>query len=189
MTDRPKKLTSVVEEVELEVPPPPHELPLPLLLAERLAPAPLCQGEEARHEPQRDLSDERFDVLGTGDGGGSWCGNYLVRRFGGWVARMHGELESGIIADEFRQERGRKLLCTAVFNTATKEEDTASRRSGVRGCRSEARFITLGKKKHHRRNFGGSSAGMHGTHRYIFITFDGGFAIYYCCVSTRTWQC
>ena len=62
------------------------------------------------------------------------------------MARMHGELESGIIADEFRQERGRKLLCTAAFNTAMKEEDTASRRSSVRGCRSEARFITLEKR-------------------------------------------
>lgn len=86
LEDRPQiqTPTSVIEQVELEVPPPSHQLPLPLLLAEGLAAAALGQGQEARHEPQSDVPNEGFDVLetkqnGTDAGSGSLlCGGLLV---------------------------------------------------------------------------------------------------------------
>ena len=67
---RTARLTSVVEEVELEVPPPAHELPLPLLLAERLATPALGYREEAGHKAERDLPNERLDVLEKRQNGG-----------------------------------------------------------------------------------------------------------------------
>ena len=57
------RITSIIQQVELEVPSPPQQLPLPLSVREGLTAAALSDRKEAGHESQSYISDERFGVL------------------------------------------------------------------------------------------------------------------------------
>ena len=57
------RITSIIQQVELEVPSPPQQLPLPLSVREGLTAAALSDRKKAGHEPQSYISDERFGVL------------------------------------------------------------------------------------------------------------------------------